>query len=363
MLTEKKHTPKKGYMDLPVRLILSEKGASYFSKQNMVLKRMHLSDQTQDFGIVLNEYTPASLQRMIVLGYIYKIEMNVHDAAAKRKQIMDLSKLISYAMLYKQFDAAVLDVVLRSDLIAKWNRVNVRNPIDYKTRINDAYLWKVLRKNKEIVEDIKEEIMVPVRNQVFRDINKRTKEKNMFVFLAEKYLNYLDPLVLFILSAYKGSTSYYDIISMIQTTISAYFNKANISEYLSLMILELSSSLRKLSRTAKPVEAMEDLAVIWTVNKMKSNSQGKRQRLQVTVCNKKAEFQRMKDSINEKSSVNLKARSLKDFYLENVGASDLGLYYLSYLSDECKKVDILFDSFVNQTTTDRDGLVNMVLTF
>ena len=51
---------------------------------------------------------------------------------------MDLSKLVVYSVLYRQYDAYIFSRVLASDVIKKWNRLNPANIIDDKTRINDS---------------------------------------------------------------------------------------------------------------------------------------------------------------------------------------------------------------------------------
>ena len=51
------------------------------------------------------------------------------------------------------------------------------------------------------------------------------------------------------------------------------------------------------------------------------------------------------ENIQEKKSANLAKKSLIDFYREipeGQGGTDLGLYYLSYLDEACKKVNVKF---------------------
>ena len=82
-----------------------------------------------------------------------------------------------------------------------------------------------------------------------------------------------------------------------------------------------------------------------------SSSIGKQGRLQITLYNKDDEFQEVKESIEAKKSADLRKRSLIDFYKELPEGSegvDLGLYYLSYLDEACKKVNVKFESLVNQ---------------
>ena len=58
-------------------------------------------------------------------------------------------------------------------------------------------------------------------------------------------------------------------------------------------------------------------------------------------------------------------KSLIDFYRdipEGEGGTDLGLYYLSYVDDECKKINVKFESIVNQYTDDLT-VINLIFNF
>ena len=43
--------------------------------------------------------------------------------------------------------------------------------------------------------------------------------------------------------------------------------------------------------------------------------------------------------------------------------TDLGLYYLSYLEDACKKVNIKFESIVNQSSSSDLTVINLKFNF
>ena len=95
-----------------------------------------------------------------------------------------------------------------------------------------------------------------------------------------------------------------------------------------------------------------------------STSIGKQGRLQITIYNKTDEFQEVKDTIDAAQQANTNKRSLVDFYREmpeGQEGTDLGMYYLSYLDDACKKVKVKFDSLVNQFSS--NDLTVITLTF
>ena len=61
---------------------------------------------------------------------------------------MDLSKLIVYSVLYRQYDAYIFNKILSSDVIKRWNRLNPANIIDEKRILTKIFLRNVLKKNE-----------------------------------------------------------------------------------------------------------------------------------------------------------------------------------------------------------------------
>ena len=93
---------------------------------------------------------------------------------------------------------------------------------------------------------------------------------------------------------------------------------------------------------------------------------GKQGLLQITLFNKDDEFQEVKESIESKMASGNKKKSLIDFYRqmpEGSEGTDLGLYYLSYLEDACKKVNIKFESLVNQSSASDLTIINLKFNF
>ena len=80
-------------------------------------------------------------------------------------------------------------------------------------------------------------------------------------------------------------------------------------------------------------------------------SVGMQGKLQVTLYNQGSEYQTVKETFEDRKSADLKKKSLQDFYKqlpEGEANTELGLYYLSYLSEACEKVNVKFESLVNQ---------------
>ena len=97
-----------------------------------------------------------------------------------------------------------------------------------------------------------------------------------------------------------------------------------------------------------------------------SSAIGKQGRLHITLCNKEDEFQEVKENFETNSQADTNKRSLVDFYRElpeGQEGTDLGMYYLSYLDDACKKVNVKFESLVNQFTASGLTVINLIFNF
>jgi hypothetical protein len=183
-----------------------------------------------------------------------------------------------------------------------------------------------------------------------------------------------------------------EILSAIRSTLNEYMEKSKIAEYISLIVMELAincenNNLRKeASISYRGLEDSERLVydneirakiiqelirknelvfISWKLGGG-STSIGKQGRIQITLYNKNDEFQEVKENIETKKSANVNKKSLIDFYRElpeGQEGTDLGLYYLSYLDDACKKVNVKFESLVNQYSSSDLTVINLIFNF
>jgi hypothetical protein len=368
---------RKIVLDLPIKIVLTEAGTGFFIRKGKSLQKFKLADNVEEYGIVLDKFSPSSLQRMMLVDYISKVEISKSEFMSSRQEIMDLSKLVVYSVLYRQYDSYIFTRVLASDVIKKWNRLNPANIIDDKTRINDAYLQSVIKDKEKDLAEIRQQILGPMHAVISKNGALLPEEKNIQLLLSEKFLNNLRPFTWFIVAKFKGSDGYDGLLKDIRTSLAEYMEKSKIAEYVSLMVVELAMNAENsnLKREAKSMfkgavdmnavlfdpnirrqvidslERRDDRVYLsWRVGS-RNASIGTQGRLQITLFNREAEYRNVKEAFDEKKNANLKKKSLMDFYKElpdDEANTELGLYYLSYLSEACEKVNIKFESLVNQ---------------
>jgi hypothetical protein len=387
---------RKKILELPMKIIFNEEGINFFLKSNKKLSKFKLADEAEHYGIFFDTFSPASVQKMMLINYISYMEISRPEFMSKRQDVMDLSKLVTYGSLYRRFDEIVFSKVLDSEVIRKWNRSNQSSIIDRKTTINDVFLAQSLEKNKTTVAGIRQEILRNFVAKVSGDSALQPEEKNLQLFLAEKYLATLRPFTWFILVKFRDQAELVQLLSDIEVILKDFMVKSKIAEYLSLMTMELaimaenshiqSFAKNRYKGTLDPVAVMYDpemrkmiveemrvrsqnIFLSWKVGGESSKGLNSRERLQVRIFNKEggSGFEDFKKSIDDSKSQNVKQKSLMDFYKEGAddaaANTDLGLYYLSYLFEECQKVGVHFESLVNQTRENNLTVITLNLLF
>ncbi|MBQ1629138.1 MAG: hypothetical protein II098_08280 [Treponema sp.] len=381
---------KKSMLELPLKVILTEDGASNFINHKKKLIRFRLADNLDEYGISLNKFSPQSIQSMLLLDYISKIEISMPEFVSSRQEVMDLSKIVVFSLLYKQFDRDIYMSIIQCDCVRKHNRANPAHLIDEKTKMSEKQLRAILVNKDAIIGRVRKEILDPVWASIRENKEYSIEEKNVYMLMTEKFMNRMSLMNWYIITLFHKAEGFSEMISAIRNLLSQYMEKSRVAEYISVMVMELAlnnenTNIRKEAKSLYP--AVDDInalvvdpehrakivkelqkkrilvSVSWKLGGG-STSIGKQGRLQITLYNKDDEFQEVKENIEMKATADTNKKTLIDFYRDVPdGGTDLGLYYLSYLDDACKKVDVKFESLVNQFSASDLTVINLIFNF
>ncbi|MCR5123827.1 MAG: hypothetical protein K6B43_01355 [Treponema sp.] len=381
---------KKFSLNLPLKIILSEEGTSHFISNKMKLTHFKLADDMEEVGISVNPFKPQSVQNMIMVDYISKMEISMSEFVSVRQDVMDLSKMIVFSLMYKQFDRALYSELVKCDCVLKYNRNHPRNLIDESTRIPDAKLRPILAKNTARVTLAKKAILDPVWKAIVANKNFSPEERNIYLLMSEKFLNRLSLMNWYVIILFFQQEGSEKINVVIRHLLQEYMEKSRIADDISLLIMELVANNENdnLKKAAKILyNGIEDTNSILfdpeirekLFNELKrqhklvtlqwkmgggSTAIGKQGRLQITLYNQSNEFQQVKDNIADKMSTDTKKKTIIDFYRELPDGEegvDLGMMYFSYLDESCKKVGVRFESIVNQISD--LTVINLIFNF
>lgn len=379
-------------LKLPLKVILTEEGASNFISHKKRLLRFRLADNIDEYGISLNEFSPKSIQSMILLDYISKIEMSLPEFVSSRQEVMDLSKIIVYSLLYKQFDRDIYSAILQCECVRSYNRKNPAHLIDERTKMSEKQLRGILVNKDEAINAIRKDMLDPIWEGIRANKDYSIEEKNMYMLMSEKFMNRMSLMNWYIITLFHKSDGFSDMIVSIRNLISSYMEKSKVAEYIAVMVMELALSnenanIRKEAKNMFPNEDDINMLVLEPETRSKivkelqrkrvlvsvswklgggSTSIGKQGRLQITLYNKDDDFQESKENIEAKMAADTHKRTLIDFYRDlpdGQEGTDLGLYYFSYLDDACKKVNVKFESLVNQFSASELTVINLIFNF
>jgi hypothetical protein len=362
-------TGKTSMIDIPIRLIFSKAGVSYFLSNNRRLNKFRLSDNREELGIHLVDFIPPTVQKMLIHGYIREIEFPILDLQKYRTRIIDFAKLVTYGMLYMQFDTEVFSTFLQSEVVQAWNRKNAKYPIDFKTEINREMLAKFLKENSPYFSRLKKNIIEPVMSSLKREKGHNQDEIEKYYMITEKYLQHVNPLVWFLLISYQHTSEVDEILDGFRSHVKRYLKKSSVAEYFTLMLIEVLASLGQMNfgdeEAKAPVRIDDKIYLLWKFkkNKHRADDRGK---LHVIVSNNKTKFEEVRSSIHYRAGQSVKEKSLETFCRAEAtytGETNLGLYYLSFLEEACKSLNLKFESFVNYDKNNQQTLVNLILTF
>ena len=379
-------------LDLPLKLILTEAGASNFISHKKNLKKIKLADNVEEYGVSLNKFSPQSVQNMLLLEYISKIEISMSEFVSKRQEVMDLSKLIVYSVLYKQFDREIFQAFIASDCVRRHNRQNPAQLIDEKTNMGEMKLRQILSTKNGLIEQTRKAILAPIWKAIISNKDYSPEEKNVYLLTSEKFMNRLGLMNWDIITKFSKDENFSEMISSVRSLLTKYMDKSKVAEYISVMVMELAlnnenANIRKEAqqmyadrddistlvldpdvrkKIVRELESKhEQVFLSWKIGGG-SSSVGKQGRLHITLYNKDDEFQDVKENFEMKAQADTAKRSLVDFYRElpeGQEGTDLGMYYLSYLDDACKKVNVKFESLVNQFTASGLTVINLIFNF
>ncbi|MDY2843021.1 MAG: hypothetical protein SOT81_03435 [Treponema sp.] len=384
---------KKFTLSLPLKVILTEEGTSYFISNKKKLLRIRLADNVEEYGISLNPFSPQSIQNMMMVDYISKIEISMSEFVSVRQEVMDLSKVIVYSILYKQFDRQVFTDLIKCDCVRKHNRTHPNELIDERTKIEDRQLRAIIAKKEATIRAAKKMILDPVWKSIMENKDYSLEERNIYLLMTEKFLNRMTLLNWYIiLKFFKDQDAFAQINIAIRHLLQTYMEKSRVAEYISILLMELALNAenQNLKKEAKRMYAgVDDIDALMfdpevrakIVSQLKANHElvtlswklgggstaiGKQGRLQITVLNKNDDYQEQKENLESKMAADTNKRSLIDFYRElpeGQENTDLGLYYFSYLEDACKKVNVKFESIVNQFSDNDLTVISLIFNF
>ncbi len=380
---------KSPLLNMPIKLILTNNGVSYFLSHGKKLARIKLANNHEQYGVKLMNFTPQSIQRMILLDYIAHIEVSAAAFSAFTSEFVDLAKVLVYSLLYKQFDSQVFSEIIETECVKKHNRSYPTELLDRQTAIDEGTLRTYLANKQEIIAMARKKILEPLWDRILSDAELSPDEKNVHTFLSEKFLNRLSLLNWYIIIKFFNTEGFAEILPVLQNTLDVYMEKSRTSDYIAMLLAELSFSCENANITTLAREKIADRAhiasavtdstvrakliqelaarqqfiyVMWTIGGG-TGSIGKQGRLQIALYTHDGSVDSSKI---DAARLNGKTAGLADYCRElalTQKNTDLCFYYLTCLDEMCKKRNIKLESMVTRSTVNDVTILNLIVNF
>jgi hypothetical protein len=378
---------KSPVIDLPVSLVLTDDGLFFFNTHQ------NRKEKQTGGGMSLDSFPAATLQRMILAGYVSSVQLSRSDFTCKRQELMDVAKLIMYGSLYRHFIDSVWKFVAVSDLMVQYNRTHPKIPF---TKEHLSQGGSVLSSRAEGSAAARE-LMETIVSDVARIIENEDKdlsgdERKVIRSLGTRYLNNITAPFWLLLAGGSDTHSSDVMISTLRELLILFLRKSRITDYLALLLMELGvyaeqklvhraaeelfkgnidpeAIMRNGEARSRVLAEMERqgarVTLVWKI-RGRTTSIGTDNRLEILLYNRDSDAETLKKQIENRKGLGSSKHSLSDYYASITSSGTLagsGCFYLDYIDEECARQKIRFESHVSRVDKSDLTLVRLVFHF
>jgi hypothetical protein len=374
-------------LPVPTRIILNERGVSFFLVHQRFLHPFETADGAKYFGFRLERVNYAWLKKLFLRGYIEKVEIQVKDITNNNLAVRDAIKMVFFAMFRRRINLTVLDYIYDSPMLRAWNRANPKKIIGPGVKISEKSLRDLLHNMEEQVADMRNGLtgriiakLSPSTMVIWED------EKRLTNFIRE-LIEDIDPLIMFVLVGSKPDDREL-LVRNISRWVSEFVRRVDILDLASLLGIELVSAAER-SALVRLMENLPDIrtylespirrkslmdkknfrgsTVVVAVPKDIS-SEKRRLRFRFSVYNDGADVEserKLMEDFTEHSYSFNSGQPLEDFFKHPRNAlsvyEDNGLcfYYLTILREQCGKENILLDTHIKASASGRSVVTTL----
>jgi hypothetical protein len=224
---------------VPANIVLNEEGVQFFRKHNMTL--FHFTDFGGDsFGFVMESIDLPWLKKILLKGFVKKIELQVFDIARSNEILSDAIRIVFFSMFRLRINYSVLDYIYSSPMLRSWNRANPRYSIGPGVILSHKTLRSILAHMKDKVELVQQDLRESISDKS-QFLLKKWDDKEKLALFIEEIITNLDPLILFILVGSKWEDKK-TLIRDIADRIINYAGMIDVLDMASILGIELASA-------------------------------------------------------------------------------------------------------------------------
>ncbi len=226
-------------LDLPLKISLTSAGVEYFTRNHRTLKRLQMADNWLTYGIAVDTVAAASLRTMINIDYIASVELARLEFSSKSKEIVDLTKLIIHRKLFKKFENESYRLLVGSPLITRWNLQNPNRRISVDTVYDQSQVDTLFTSAASEVRAVSLDIQAPLLRAHASNPALSDDDRRLRTHLSDGFIASASRLLWCVLAKFRGQHEYQLLVGELRAMLELFIEKALVSEYLALMVVEL----------------------------------------------------------------------------------------------------------------------------
>ncbi|MDR1506533.1 MAG: hypothetical protein LBI67_05465 [Treponema sp.] len=381
------------FFRIPSRIILNERGTSFFTAHGRMPRRFETAGGEHHFGFHFEKTGFSWLKKLISNSYLEKMEIQVKDISACRTHLEDAVKLVFFSMFRHRINMSILERIYDSPMVRAWNRTNPKKSIGPGIKMPGKSLVELLNSRAPgRYEELKDELYHrTVKNLPVFFAEQREDQRELDNFIAE-LVSGINPLVFFVLAGSK-SLDTFGLLRSISGEITEFVRRFDIVNLAALLTIELVSAAERsaLVRMLEDTGNAGDISGILenpgrrkSIMKEKSfrgstvavaipaeiPQENRRLRFRISVHNDGADAEtgrRLMEDFTERGFSLRDGGDLEAFLRaprsrrENSVYEDNGMcfYHLSALREQCGKNRILLDTAIRNTQSGKSVVTTL----
>lgn len=373
-------------IDLPGKYLLTESGVKYFVRRQIPLRELRTRNGTTLSGIVWRRYEPENIKRFIAYELLSEIEIERTEFLTRRNDIMSLTGQTVSGILEKRFRPELKQIIRESDVFAP-----IRDGIALATQEQKQ---NYIKKNERAIRVLQHSLLLEPIETIRNETDMPQEERDERIQVIKSIIGTIDMETWFLLSVIPDKRGRERLMRSIQDLVLVYTARFRISDYVSLMLMEL---LQYAERTqilnfaerdqyirTHPEELSSRLADPTFRDKLfqraaASNSllslnfqfsgnpynPSRAPEMQITVVNKGLVGYETRRHVLSKKTRNVRNVPLARFYETETPTqldTTLGIHYLSYVEQACDSVGIKFHAEIERDENTEETRTRVSLT-
>jgi hypothetical protein len=365
---------------IPSRIILNERGTSFFITHGKALHCFETADGERHFGFHFEKTGFAWLKKLLMHNYLRKMEIQVKDMSAARLHLEDTIKLVFFSMFRRRINVSILNYVYDSPLVRAWNRTNPKKSIGPGMKISGGSFERLLNSRMPgRLEELKSELYRTILESLSPSFVKQQEDpRDLRNFIAELVFQ-INPLVSFVAAGSQSSDAFM-LIKNISRGIIEFIYRFDIVNLAALLTIELVSAaeksalVRMLENTGNTTSLLEDPVKrksIMEERRFRGSTVvvalpgeiprgDRRLRFRISVYNDGADAEaerKLMEDFTERNFYFKDGKDLEAFFKTPLSGRESGIYedrglcfyHLSTLREQCRKNKITFDTAVKNS--------------